>query len=149
MTMYDLEAELFKRTKTNLEAIERLKAEGEEVYETTQLINSLLSLLIFPREIFFKNIPEIPFEKLVQDGIPVPTINKGETPNLRILVRKLRNSVAHFNLSMKGKTDITHICFQDKREDNVTWDCTFNIQCLKEFVFLLEQLIESNNSYQK
>ncbi len=37
-----------RRTRKNLEAIDRLHAEGRQVYEVTQLVNSTLGLLVFP-----------------------------------------------------------------------------------------------------
>ena len=51
-----------RRTKKNLEFIEhsltrdRLNSEND-VYEVTQLINSLLGLLVFPQQKFYDAIP--------------------------------------------------------------------------------------------
>ena len=57
-----------RRTKANLLAIERLSASGEEVYEVTQLVNSMLGLLVLPQQEFVDRIPETPLEQLRRDG---------------------------------------------------------------------------------
>jgi hypothetical protein len=57
-----------RRTKANLAAIERLCANGEEVYEVTQLVNSMLGLLVLPQQEFVDRIPETPLEQLRRDG---------------------------------------------------------------------------------
>lgn len=45
------------RTRTNLALVERYAANGGEAYEVTQLINSLLGLLVSPRERLPRRIP--------------------------------------------------------------------------------------------
>ena len=62
------------RTKKNLEIIERLHKNGMEAYETTQLVNSCLGLLVFPQQHFIERIPETPMEQLIQEGWPVPQV---------------------------------------------------------------------------
>jgi len=54
-----------ERTKQNLDVIEELQQDGSEVFETTQLINSCLGLLIFPREEYLDKIPKTPNNNLV------------------------------------------------------------------------------------
>jgi hypothetical protein len=97
----DVVREFAERTQANLLAIEKLREEGAAVYETTQLVNSMLGLLVFPREEFVAQIPETPFAELLQDGWPAPRVGKGfpEVPNLRELIRYLRNAIAHFNIA--------------------------------------------------
>ena len=46
-----------ERTRKNLRAIEDLQAKGGEAYEVTQLVNSMLGLLVFPRERFSIKFP--------------------------------------------------------------------------------------------
>ena len=90
------------RTRKNLDLLRNLQAEDPEVeiYEVTQLVNSLLGLLIFPQQSYFDDIPHIPLQELKEDGWPIPRII-GEYPqvkNLNQLVRYLRNAIAHFNV---------------------------------------------------
>ena len=54
MIYQDVIRDFAERTRANLRAIERLGTEGVEAYETTQLLNSMLGLLVFPREEFIE-----------------------------------------------------------------------------------------------
>ncbi|KAB0498267.1 HEPN family nuclease [Pseudomonas lini] len=77
--------------------------EGE--YETTQLLNTLIGLLFFPNERMSDIIPEKSLLDIEAWGFrPDCIVNAGahKTPqeiNLRELVRRLRNAVAHCNVS--------------------------------------------------
>lgn len=88
------------RTQENLLAIEKLKQSGHEVFETTQLINSMLGLLVFPQQAYVDTIPETPIEELKQMGWPIPREHPRYTQvtNLKQLIRYMRNAVAHFNI---------------------------------------------------
>jgi len=90
------------RTLKNLDAIEATIAQdpNADVFEVTQLINSMLGLLVFPQQRFFDSIPETPLDELRSHGWPIPTM-KGSPPhatNLRDLIRCLRNGISHCNL---------------------------------------------------
>lgn len=88
------------RTRENLSIIERLHAEGEKVFETTQLINSMLGLLIFPQQEYVKKIPRTSLDQLRTDGWPIPKVTGGfqQVSDLNQLIRYLRNAIAHFNV---------------------------------------------------
>ena len=88
-----------ERTRANLDTLRRLQSEGP-TYEVTQLINSLLGLLVFPEEKFFKDIPETPLSELEAEDWPIPKVsgNFEQARHLRELARYLRNAVAHCNV---------------------------------------------------
>lgn len=98
-----------KRTLENLELVENLKADDPdaEVYEVTQLINSLLGLVVLPRQKYLADIPETPLTDLVRQGwaIPRTIVNHPKTPNLRRLIVYLRHAVAHFNIEFTSVDD--------------------------------------------
>jgi hypothetical protein len=77
--------------------------EGE--YETTQLLNTLIGLLFFPNERMSNLIPDKSLLDIEAWGFsPDCIVNAGthKTPqeiNLRELVRRLRNAVAHCKVS--------------------------------------------------
>lgn len=52
------------RTRKNLEAIETLQRLDAGVFKVTQLINSMLGLLVFPQQEYVESIPRIPLEEL-------------------------------------------------------------------------------------
>lgn len=74
--------------------------------DATLLINCLLGLLIVPKEALIEKIPTTPFELLQEWGINPSSIKMvgrceyghKHQPNLRQLVRRLRNAVAHFRI---------------------------------------------------
>ena len=101
------------RTKANLAVIEdiaRIKShtspnsaitqQERSVYEVTQLINSLLGLIVLPQQNYFDEIP-LTLADLERAGWPRPSI-QGKLPkdlnNLNDLMRYVRNSIAHFNI---------------------------------------------------
>jgi hypothetical protein len=63
--------EFARRTKINLEFIERAKDRGERVHEVTQLALSLLGLIVFPKEqLLLDKIDRIPLDDLTAQGWP-------------------------------------------------------------------------------
>jgi hypothetical protein len=92
-----------QRTLRNLEYIEN-HAESGEVFEATQLINSMLGLLIFPQQEFYDSIPETSLADLEKQGWPRIstsgdlTMLPKDAKTLKGLMRYLRNGIAHFNL---------------------------------------------------
>jgi hypothetical protein len=102
MEYQNLVRDFATRTLKNLEAIEAAVARDSEaeLYEVTQLINSMLGLLVFPEQKYLNNIPKTGIEDLRDRGWPVPKM-KGTPPHandLRDLVRCLRNGISHCNL---------------------------------------------------
>jgi hypothetical protein len=74
-------------------------------YETTQLLNGLIGLLFFPHERMRELIPEISLQELEAWGFnPECIVNTGAKKeskelNLREIIHRLRNSVAHCRVS--------------------------------------------------
>lgn len=94
-------------TKSFMSRTLELAQEYEGEYDATLLLNCLLGLLVVPKEKLFLKIPEDPLETLSKWGIEPTSIknfgtcNYGHShePNLRQLVRRLRNAVAHFKIN--------------------------------------------------
>lgn len=86
--------------------------EGE--YETTLLLNGLIGLLFFPHERMRDLIPEKSLQELQEWGLdPGCIINAGagkepESLDLREIIRRLRNSVAHCTITPFPNND--HPC---------------------------------------
>ena len=104
MIYEDVVRDFASRTKKNLEVIETLQNEGREVFEVTQLINSMLGLLVFPQQRYIQSIPKTPLKQLENEGWPVPRVTGRfrQVTNLNQLIRYLRNAVAHFNIKFIG-----------------------------------------------
>lgn len=150
MTGYELEDEFISRTEKNLRAIENLRQEGESVYEVTQLINSLLGLLVYPRERFFETIPDITQETMIKEGWPLPYEENSQIQHLRELVINMRNAVAHFNIEFIAvKNEIKGIRFKnygtrDMNRINPLWIGEYRLEPLKRFVDMFLARISKN-----
>lgn len=93
------------RTRKNLEAIETLREhQTTEVFEATQLVNSMLGLLVFRQQECVEAIPRTPLEELLREGWLIPRVigNFPQVSDLNELVKKLRNAVAHYDIKFIG-----------------------------------------------
>lgn len=102
MEYQEIVRDFANRTKKNLSLLRDIQAESpdSDVYEVTQLINSMLGLLVFPHQSYVNTIPELPLAQLRERGWPIPRI-VGEYPqvkDLNQLIKYLRNAIAHFNV---------------------------------------------------
>ena len=152
MMYEDVVADFAKRTQKNLHALEQLQEQGGEVFEVTQLINSMLGLLIFPREEFVGRIPEKPLAELKMEGWPVPNVRPGfpQVSNLNELVRYLRNAISHFNIEFfgDGHNEIRTIRVWNTcpRSRKKTWEADLGLNDLRAIAERFTQLlIEGSN----
>ncbi|MHB8463370.1 MAG: HEPN family nuclease [Acidimicrobiales bacterium] len=88
-------SEFGSRTLINLDHIQEAERDGETVFPVTQLWNSLLGLVVLPKEREADRIPETPMSDLWADGWPRINEQKGRSTTLRELVGHLRNAVSH------------------------------------------------------
>lgn len=114
-------ADFAERTVANLQHIDRLnETEAQSgvpvtergVFPATQLVNSLLGLVVFPKEGYDQHLEDVTLAALVDRGWPVLQVEypapactkKGihrECTNLKELVRVLRNGISHFNFTFQ------------------------------------------------
>lgn len=143
----DLLRDYAVRTLQNLRVIEQLKQTHtvDGVYETTQLINSLLGLIVLPVEQYFEQFPAISIDELVREGWKIPKV-VGDFPqvnNLCELIRNLRNAVAHFNIKFltDDRNQITglEVTNKDIRSRAVIWQAEIGVDELRD---LLERFVE-------
>ena len=145
MNYQDLVRDFAYRTRVNLNTLRELqKAKSKsEVYEVTQLINSMLGLLIFPQQRFVESIPQKSLRELDGEGWPIPVV-EGSYPqvdNLRELVRYLRNGVAHCNLEFlsDGNGEIVGLRIWNTRKGKRTWVAKLSITDIEK---ITEKFIE-------
>jgi hypothetical protein len=104
----DLIADFSRRTLRNLDHVQGQGRDGNlAVYPVTQLWNSLLGLIVLPRERDVRRIPKTPMSELWAQGWPRLTTSGPETEHqsLHDLVSALRHAVAHFNVEFESGTD--------------------------------------------
>jgi len=90
---------LAERTWTNFLLIERTFTENDEGHVVTQLVCSLLGLVVFPwerRVLDHANSERL--EKLIGEGWPQWEFVEGGCQTLGDLIRNLRHGVAHSNV---------------------------------------------------
>lgn len=128
-----------ERTRKNLKVIEdiqKINERKEEVYEVTQLINSMLGLLVFPQQEYCDRIPETPLEQLANEGWP----NIGRVagfpprPNLKELFKYLRNAIAHFNMQFlvdEGKISGVKL-WNESSSGHQNWETKLMLEDLRE-----------------
>ncbi len=107
MNYSDLITDFATRTLTNLDLVKDAVAQGNpDAYEVTQLWNSLLGLIVAPRETDMGRLPQTPLAKLYATGWPdITTKGQLEAETLRGLVGTLRHAVAHFNVEFHPDAD--------------------------------------------
>lgn len=139
MMYEDVIADFARRTKANLQIIRQLARQGggTSAFEVTQLVNSMLGLLVFPQQGYINRIPEIPLADLVSKGWPIPEVigDHPQVSDLRQLVRMLRNAIAHFNLEFEPGCDneikALKVWNTDPRTRKVTWKARLTVTDLE------------------
>ncbi|WP_144307371.1 HEPN family nuclease [Oceanidesulfovibrio marinus] len=134
----ELVRQFVSRSLTNLYFVEGAYCNGEDVYETTQLINSLLCLVVLPNEHDLERIPETHLNELHE--WPEIRIQKSCT-TLRDLVKNFRHAIAHFNIHLIGQDEIEAVRFENFYKGNLRWEQTFKIDELRQVAYLLHQTI--------
>ncbi len=139
-----------KRTQENLELLKQIQKEkpNYKVYEVTQLINSLLGLLIFPKESFYLKIPKTSLETLRKEGWPIPQSSKPdlEAKNLKDLLRRMRNATAHClveAVDSKHDETISGLRLWSGRNGSTRWEIVFTTEELEIFTQKFIALIDN------
>ena len=158
MIYQDLVRDFAQRTRKNLNFIEEQVHSNPEIelYEVTQLINSLLGLLVFPREHYHRRdqkledfcyIPKTPLKTLENQGWPRVKVLAGQPPcrDLRTLIRHLRNSIAHFNIKFLADpitAQMAGVRLWNTSDGEETWGVELNLQELRLITELFLDVIE-------
>ena len=143
----DLERDLCKRTKSNMDYIMRAKQEKQEVFETTQIFNSLLGIIvnIHQNSIYSEKFESIKI-KTIKSEWKIPDV-----PDIFLsdFLKHLRNAIAHMNVEFDDKQtgEIKRLILQNKDDDHsntITWECKFPIKYVETFLHRLCEYVENN-----
>ena len=150
MSNFDLEDAFIARTQKNLIAIECLKDISCKVYEVTQLLNSMLGLLIFPKERFFEKIQNKRWDMMVKEEWPLPSEDYSHVSDLKQLITNMRNAVAHCNIELIPEHgEIISIEFRDypwgDNHKEPHWKGVYDVASLRKFVDMLLDHIQSSS----
>jgi hypothetical protein len=151
MMYEDVVADFAWRTQQNLHALEEAQRNGARVFETTLLINSMLGLLVFPREEFIERIPKTPLSALQVEGWPLPKVRHGFTQasDLAELVRYLRNAISHFNLEFLSDSEnqICGVRVWNMRGGVKTWESDLKLSDLRGIAERFTQLLVEKSNF--
>ena len=99
---------IVERTHKNLVHMRVARNSGEDVHEVTHLFNSLLGLVVVPweRELKGLDVLDVKMEDLHDQGWPSiePILDEYsvKTKTLKVLIKHLRNAVAHGHFRFEG-----------------------------------------------
>jgi hypothetical protein len=136
----DLISDFASRTLKNLDFVQRQVREGNtDLFEVTQLWNSLLGLIVLPLETDKGRIPATPMAELESQGWPRLTKNTHDHESLHSLVKHLRNAVAHANVRFiaRSRSDrqIKSVeLWNEHPPGNVRWNGRATVEELDRFV---------------
>ena len=155
MMYEDVIADFAKRTEANLQTIRRLAKEGgaTPAFEVTQLVNSMLGLLVFPQQRYVDRISETPITDLASSGWPIPEVvgDYPQVPNLRQLVRMLRNAITHCNLEFEPGADnevqALMVWNVDPKTRKVTWKARLTVADLGAITTRFVALLLDRKTY--
>lgn len=129
------------RTKVNYQKL------SPEAYEVTQLINSMIGLLIIPEQKAYNKISDNLLDEnlliKMKDSSCLKQYTYSETLNLKQICRHLRNAIAHSHIEFvaiqpERETDpieIESVIMKDRDDNNHFFEMKFSISLLEEFLF--------------
>ena len=147
-------------TQRKIDNVESLMKERNyhvtNFYEVTQLINSLIGLLVFPQQGYYDTLYNKENESCremrtlynyvklgPQKGIYVNTYTENNRKIYNVL-RHMRNATCHNRMgiypeSANGK-DITHVCFRDEK-DNQYFELVIKVEDLESILIEISNFI--------
>ena len=145
-------SEIFaRRVRKNLNFIIKERHQGEDVHEVTQLVISLLGIIVFPWEAnALSQLEEMNLHELEAKGWPhwhIILDTKGDTNTLYKLVRHLRNAASHRRLRFTSDHEDMNqveIEFEDAPTKNSppNWRARINASDLKTFCDYFTETLE-------
>ena len=124
--------DFISRTKENIQY-------GNHPYEITQFVNSLIGLLVLPKEKYYHNIKNnmIDSELLnkIQQCVIINTPEKDL--DLKYIIRRMRNAISHFHVDFTvdpNTREISGIIFSDYDPNNNKNRSNFKISLTPELI---------------
>jgi hypothetical protein len=145
-----------QRTRANLDLLDnwRSREEFKPFFETfrevTNLVNSLLGLVVVPEQKILQEILDrVQPVTLKRSGIPEWNVHfrvegDGEPTDFFDFVYSLRNAISHYDLDFKGDPDIEEVVFEIRpyNKKKLGWDVIFAPSELLVFVKRLADELE-------
>ena len=95
--------QIVRLTRKNLEYIRSARERGEDVHEVTQLVTSLLGLVVLPKQQYWEEQSwKSKLDELTGQGWPKWDIQKGSADNLGELIKHVRNAASHGRITFSS-----------------------------------------------
>ena len=147
------------RTRENLRYVKDAFDRGGEVHVVTHLVNSLLGVVVVPKERYFEEtFWSVSLEELTRRGWPEwciildePTKSSSKTETLGDLIRHLRNAAAHGRFTFIGNADSRYLSEVGLRVEDApprvqssNWRAEISGSDLYQFCFFLADYIDDS-----
>ena len=142
------------RVHKNLDFITAARNTGADVHVVTQLLLSLLGLIVFPVQALREQNPKGLKSELLADletrGWPRWTFSNGGSSNLRDLLFHVRNAVSHHRLNFSSDSrniEDVEITFRDRsiKATQDHWEAHIPAKDLQRFVELLSDFLAAQH----
>ena len=148
MTYEEFVKDFAERTVENLEIVENNVEKNNDGYEVTQLINSMIGLLIFPQQKYYEEFPEKYPNDDIKKMFAKSSEYKNEQENFKTMVRHLRNAVSHNNIEVIPYGTQEHIKRFEFVDKNPKGDVTAKITLtVEEIKILLKAMLEEIKTF--
>ncbi len=140
--------EFAARTLKNLQALEAAHERGESVHLVTQMVNSLLGLIVFPLEKrFVRFLLKQQLDDLVARGWPSWAFSLDRSDTLGDLVYHLRNAVAHgritFSSDSRNPSEVAlEVADARPKTQEIYWRASIGATDLRHFCVRYAKLLE-------
>jgi hypothetical protein len=142
------------RTLKNLAFIYGARGEGADVHIVTQLIVSLLGLIVFPYEFLVQNgnqSLQTPYSELMEKGWPAWNLELGEMTTLDKLIWHVRNSCSHNRIRFSSDSRLlseVDIIFTDRPTKSApdNWHAEINGEDFANFIVHFSQFLGADSS---
>ena len=145
-----------QRSQQNLRLIEEKYADEKEGHVVTQLVQSLLAFVVFPKaKDYYKRTDYLTLDDLEERGWPRPKQTIGETNTLGCLLRHMRNAVSHGRVVFYGggpdelnARELSEISieFSDRpiqpKNAPINWQVMIEVVHLRDFVFRMIEAVD-------
>jgi hypothetical protein len=142
-----------ERTERNLLFVTDAQWNGQDVHAVTQIVLSLLGLIIFPYEHLKKAAPfrGVMYDELISEGWPSWSPIVGELRTLQYMLRRIRNAAAHHRIVYGGAdadsrdpSQVTLIFSdRDKWAKEDSWRASIRADDLQKFVGLFARSLRN------
>jgi hypothetical protein len=142
-----------ERVIKNLMFLKAANNTGSDVHVVTQLVTSLLGLIVFPYEEIrrsgYVSFKQVSLADLRSQGWPEWRFHTGSSSDLQDLVGHLRNAISHRRLVFSPDSrELCHveIRFHDRKRSAgpIEWEASVNAQDLLDFVVRFADLLHQS-----